>query len=33
MSNSWLSNCGGTTPDNEETEPVKLCIPSHFPVW
>ena len=28
MSNSWLSNCGGTTPDDEETEPVKLYIPT-----
>ena len=28
MSNSWLSNCGGTTPDDEETEPVKLYTPT-----
>ena len=28
MSNSWLSNYGGTTPDNEETEPVKRYTPT-----
>ena len=24
----WLSNCGGTTPDDEETDPVKLYTPT-----